>query len=309
MSRIFLSYRRDDSAGFAGRLSDALEVRFGAGTVFRDVDDIKPGEDFVKAIQAHLRNVGVVLVMIGPRWLANVGGPNRLDDPDDFVRQEIEAALASDKPVIPLLVGGALMPGEASLPESISGLARKQAVMLSDGNWRGDLDKLVVSLRDVLPDTNSGKSGRRKLSLGLAGSGAGLILLALGILNWRRPAPSEPAPKSAIDISGRWTAHVKYDWGDEYDEVFEFKPLAGRLHGSASYLKGRLSIEEAKLEGEWLSFITRSQEMLGSENPYKVVTHRYTGRVKDDVIQFTLESAGGYSIHPPLEFNARRVRQ
>jgi len=308
MSRIFLSYRRDDSAGFAGRLSDALEAHFGAGTVFRDVDDIKPGEDFVKAIQAHLGNVGVVLVIIGPRWLANAGGHNRLDDPDDFVRQEIEAALASDKPVIPLLVGGAVMPGEASLPESISGLARKQAVMLSDGNWRGDLEKLLASLHAVLPDTNSFKSGRRKLILGLAGSGAGLILLGLGIWNWRRADPPETAPKANIDISGRWTAHVKYDWGDEYDEVFEFKHLAGGLHGSASYLKGRLSIEEAKLEGEWLSFVTRSQEMLGSDDPYKVVTHRYTGRVKDDVIQFTLESTGGYSIHPPLEFNARRVR-
>lgn len=309
MSKIFLSYRRDDSAGFAGRLSDALEAAFGHGTVFRDVDDIKPGEDFVKAIQTHLQNVGVVLVMIGPRWLMEAGGRKRLDEPDDFVRKEIEAALASGKPLIPILVGNSVMPGEASLPQSISGLVRKQALVLSDGNWRGDVEKLVASLRPLLPDTNGFNPGRRKLILGLAGGGTGLILLGLGIWNWRRPKQNEPAPKPGIDIAGRWSARVKYGWGDEHDEVFEFRNLGGRLHGSATYLTGRLIIEQAKLEGEWLSFITRSEEMLGSDNPWKTVTHRYTGRVTGDEIQFTLENTGGYSIYPPLEFSARRVRQ
>ena len=102
MARIFLSYRRDDSAGFAGRLADALEAEFGVGSVFRDVDDIQPGEDFAQAIQFQLRESGAVLVMIGPFWL---NGRRRLDDPGDFVRQEIETALESKKPLIPLLVG------------------------------------------------------------------------------------------------------------------------------------------------------------------------------------------------------------
>ena len=75
MARIFLSYRRDDSAGFAGRLADAMEAEFGAGSVFRDVDDIRPGEDFIHAIETHLQQVGVVLVMIGPRWLDAGAGP------------------------------------------------------------------------------------------------------------------------------------------------------------------------------------------------------------------------------------------
>ena len=116
MAHIFLSYRRDDSAGFAGRLADALETEFGAGSVFRDVDDIRPGEDFIQAIEFHLREVGAVLVMIGPHWLVTgAEGQRRLDDPRDFVRQEIQAALASGKPLIPLLVGGASMPSEANL--------------------------------------------------------------------------------------------------------------------------------------------------------------------------------------------------
>jgi hypothetical protein len=303
MPRIFLSYRRDDSAGFAGRLADALEAEFGAGSVFRDVDDIRPGEDFVTAIQSRLREAAAVLVMIGPRWIGQAGENSRLHEPGDFVRQEIEAALASGKPVFPLLVGGAAMPNEDKLPASISGLARKQAVSLLDGNWHHDVQKLIASLRPLLPVDIQVHAGRRKLILGLAG-GAGLILLGFGLRQWRKPPPV--AETKSIDISGRWTARVKYGWGDEYDEIFEFKNLNNRLHGSATYLTGRLVIEQAKLEGEWLSFQTRSQEMLGSDNPWKEVIHRYTGRVTTNEIQFTLENTGGYSVYAPQEFTARR---
>ncbi|MBP8902672.1 MAG: hypothetical protein KBG41_08640, partial [Thiobacillaceae bacterium] len=109
------------------------------------------------------------------------------------------------------------------------------------------------------------------------------------------------------DVVGRWTARVKYDWGDQHDEVFEFKYLGTSLHGTASYLTGPLTIERASLEGEWLRFVTRSQEMLGSDQPWKEVTHHYTGRVTAEGIHFTLESGGGYTLHPPVEFMARRA--
>lgn len=312
MSGLFLSYRRDDDAGFAGRLADALEEQFGVGSVFRDVDDIRPGEDFVQAIESHLRGVDAVLVMIGPRWLAaGAGGQRRLDDSGDFVRQEIQAALASGKPVIPLLVGGATMPGGADLPSAIAGLARRQAVVLSDGSWRDDVERLVVSLRPLLPD-RGGAPGKRRWILGLAGAVVGLVAMAWGIQVWRMPPPGEPTKPSppsvqTVDITGRWTARVKYDWGDQYDEVFEFKYLGDTLHGTATYLTGRLTIEQAKLQGDWISFITRSQEMLGSDGPRKEVTHRYTGQVTPAAIRFTLESGGGYSIHPPVEFTAQRA--
>lgn len=313
MARIFLSYRRDDSAGFAGRLADALEAEFGAGSVFRDVDDIRPGEDFIQAIESHLREVGAVLVMIGPHWLAaGAGGQRRLDGSDDFVRQEIQAALASGKPLIPLLVGAATMPPEADLPDAIAGLARRQAVVLSDSSWRGDVERLVVSLRPLLPDSG-GAPVKRRWMLGLAGAVVGLGAMAWAIQAWRLPPPVEsikPSPPSVqtVDITGHWTARVKYDWGDQYDEVFEFKYLGDTLHGTATYQTGRLNIEQAKLKGDWLSFVTRSQEMLDSDTPWKEVTHRYTGQVTTESIRFTLESGGGYSIHPPVEFTAQRVR-
>ena len=81
----------------------------------------------------------------------------------------------------------------------------------------------------------------------------------------------------------------------------------GEINRDWVYLTGRLTIEQTKLEGDWLSFVTRSQEMLGDDRPWKEVTHRYTGQVTANGIRFTLESGGGYTIHPPVEFTARRV--
>ena len=111
---IFLSYRREDSAGHAGRLYENLTKRFGIGSVFRDIDTLPAGGDFVEMIGAAVRNSDVALVIIGPRWLTARGptGERRLDDPDDFVRNEVEAALSRAHWIIPVLVGGARMPTE-----------------------------------------------------------------------------------------------------------------------------------------------------------------------------------------------------
>lgn len=315
MSRLFLSYRRDDSAGFAGRLADALEAEFGAGSVFRDVDDIQPGEDFVQAIQSHLHEVGAVLVMIGPGWLkVGADGLRRLDDPEDFVRREIQAALGSDKPLIPLLVGGVTMPTADKLPPSLAALARRQAVALSDVSWRGDVAQLIASLRVLLPAVSGDRIKQRRRRLILGGTATAVVLLGLYAALRFIPGtsgpgiPAQPAVKQpAADVSGRWMARVKYDWGDQHDEVFEFKYLDKALHGTATYLTRPLTIEQAKVEGEWLSFVTHSQQMLGSDSPWKEVTHRYTGQITPDGIRFTLEDSGGYTTHVPVEFVSRRA--
>ena len=312
MSGVFLSYRREDSAGFAGRLADGLEAEFGAGAVFRDVDDIRPGEDFQTAIDNHLRTVDAVLVMIGPRWLdARSQAGRRLDDAADLVRVEVATALASGKPVIPVLVSGAAMPGEGDLPAQLAGLARRQAVVLSDDGWQGDVAHLVASLRPLLStNVNAGAKSRRRLLAGAVAI-AGVAVTVFLFQSWRLP-PSKVDTSALLqgrqaDIAGRWTATVKYDWGDVHDEVFEFKYLGQTIHGTASYLTGQLTIEQASLDGEWLRFSTRSHEMLGNDSPRKEVVHRYTGRITADGMLFTLESGGGYSIHPPVEFVARRA--
>lgn len=309
-SAFFLSYRRDDSAGFAGRLADALEHAFGPGSVFRDVDDIRPGEDFIHTIESQLRDVGAVLVMIGPHWLAaGADGRRRLAAEDDFVHLEIRLALAAGKPLIPLLVGGARMPAEADLPPALAGLARHQAVVLSDAHWRSDVERLVASLRTLLPNARTGQRlshTRRWVLAAVVAAGLMGVLAVFRFLPDPFPTPPVPvAARPAADIAGRWTARVKYDWGDEHTEVFQFKYLADALHGTASYLNGRLTIEHATLKGDWLRFTTRSQEGL-NDAPWKEVRHHYIGKITPAGIAFTLETTGGYSIHPPVEFIARR---
>jgi hypothetical protein len=154
--RIFLSYRREDSSAWAGRLNDGLGAQFGARNIFQDVVAIGPGEDFTAAIDRALGDADVTLVVIGPSWLTAAGpdGVRRLDEPDDFVRAELSAALARDVRVIPVLVGGAAMPGAADLPAGLEGLALRQAVSLRDSTWRQDVDGLVGALRGEQPGTS-----------------------------------------------------------------------------------------------------------------------------------------------------------
>lgn len=304
MARFFLSYRRDDSAGFAGRLADALEAQFGAGSVFRDVDDIAPGEDFVNALDRQMHDVDAVLVMIGPRWLDAVGSA-RLNDANDFVHREIESALASGKLVLPLLVGGAQMPAQASLPESLQPLARKQAVTLSDADWKRDVEELGHTLAKLDPAARP--MSERRFGLILAGVALVILLgIASGLyLAYRGQGPSA---SDVAAVSGRWVATVKYEWGDTHQESFEFQRLGKELTGTASYLGRTVPIEQVEFDGTHLSFTIRSQEMLGSDAPWKEVVHRYTGELAAGGIRFTLVSSGGYTMHRPLNFVAQRVQ-
>lgn len=145
---IFLSYRRDDSAGHAGRLQETLGKRFGSESVFRDLDAIPMGSDFVVMIDAAIRRAEVVLVVMGPRWatIGDEAGRRRLDNPNDFVRREVEAALAQDGWIIPVLVGGARMPPDEVLPAALKPLARRNAVELTDLRWSRDVHELIVML-------------------------------------------------------------------------------------------------------------------------------------------------------------------
>ena len=128
--RVFISYRRQESSGLAGRLYDRLAARFGDDQVFMDVDTIALGVDFAEVITQAVSTCEVLLAVIGPRWLTatDEDGRRRLDDPDDLVRLEIAAALERDIRVIPILVEGAVMPRRQQLPEALAGLARRNAL-------------------------------------------------------------------------------------------------------------------------------------------------------------------------------------
>jgi hypothetical protein len=152
MARIFVSYRREDAAGFAGRLKDELKRRFGDVEVFRDVDDIASGEDFVERLDRALRDCRVLIAVIGQNWLAkkNAQGIARLHDADDFVRREISSALLGDVLVIPVLVNGARMPDEVDLPDDLKALARRQAHELADSRWDYDIGRLGDRIEETL---------------------------------------------------------------------------------------------------------------------------------------------------------------
>ncbi|HSC05350.1 MAG TPA: toll/interleukin-1 receptor domain-containing protein, partial [Steroidobacteraceae bacterium] len=152
MAGIFISYRRDDASGHAGRLFDRLAARFGRDRVFMDVTDIAPGEDFAHAIETSVGSAELLLAVIGPQWIGAVNdrGLRRIDESTDFVHQEIAAGFHHKLRVIPVLVRGARMPREDELPESLKSLARRQAVELTDARWESDVALFEQALAERL---------------------------------------------------------------------------------------------------------------------------------------------------------------
>lgn len=149
---VFLSYRRSDASGHAGRISDDLERHFNRALVFRDVESIKVGSDFVAALEKAIAAAQVAIVLIGGNWLQAeaAGGGRRLDDPEDHVRREVEMALQdADLTVVPVLVEGARMPDDHELPESLRKLARLQAIELSEDRWDFDVTRLARVLEQA----------------------------------------------------------------------------------------------------------------------------------------------------------------
>jgi hypothetical protein len=152
--RIFISYRREETAYPAGWLFDRLAKRFGGGQVFKDVDSIQLGDDFVEVITRAVGSCDVLLALIGPQWLtiADEQGRRRLDHPEDFVRLEIEAALTRRVRVVPILVDGARMPRAEELPGSLALLVRRQALELSPARFDFDLGRLLRVLDRTLAE-------------------------------------------------------------------------------------------------------------------------------------------------------------
>jgi uncharacterized protein YecT (DUF1311 family) len=145
---VFISYRREDSGGFAGRIYDRLTTSLGQDNVFFDVDSIAPGVDFIDTLNDRLGRCDALVAVIGKSWLSNVEPDKRrrLDDPTDYVRLEIEAALHRSIRVIPVLVDGAALPKTGDLPETLAKLTRRQAIEISLTRFESDVERLVEAL-------------------------------------------------------------------------------------------------------------------------------------------------------------------
>jgi HEPN domain-containing protein len=169
MSKIFMSYRRQDSADVTGRLHDRLETHFGQGAVFIDIDAIPLGLDFRKHLGDAVNQCDVLLAVIGDHWLdaryenGHNKGQRRLDDPHDFVRIEIESALARGIPVVPLLVGRNAMPAVADLPDGLKELAYRNAAEVRSGpDFRGQVDRLIRGLEQLVAKKRELREGVQK---------------------------------------------------------------------------------------------------------------------------------------------------
>ena len=151
---VFLSYRREETRHIAGRLADRLTERLGSTQVFMDVDTIEPGADFAAAIARAVASCDVLIALIGPTWstILDRRGRRRIDDPDDFVVLEIQAALERDIHIIPVLVDGADMPERYDLPEGLQQLTRRNAVRLDHETFRSDIGTLLDAVERMLPN-------------------------------------------------------------------------------------------------------------------------------------------------------------
>jgi hypothetical protein len=189
--QVYLSYRRNDVGGYAGRLADALRQRLGAKSIFQDVTAIPLGQAFTAVIDRALDESDVVLAVIGPGWLtaSTPEGRPRLLEPDDFVRLEVARALQREVRVVPVLVGGARLPTAAALPEDLQGLVERQGIVLRDESWYQDVESLARSLRGepAVPPGHGRWWPRRRVLIAAAagllvsaGVGAALLLLPSG---------------------------------------------------------------------------------------------------------------------------------
>ena len=148
---LFISYRRQDAAFPAGWLYEQLAGHFGHPRVFKDVDSIQPGEDFLEVITEMVTSSDAVLVVIGPSWLVNMDrrSGRRIDATDDVVRIEIEIALRHGITIIPVLVLGAAMPKPSDLPPSIAALGRRNAIEITPNHFARDVRRLIGRLEQI----------------------------------------------------------------------------------------------------------------------------------------------------------------
>lgn len=218
MSKIFISYRRDDSHDSTGRIFDRLKSQFGLEQLVRDVDSIPTGVDFREYLAAEVNKCQVLVAVIGRHWqdIKDASGKRRLDDPRDMVRIEIETALQRNIPIIPVIVGGAAFPDEKNLPPSIKGIVHRNGVFVRpDPDFHPDVDRLIQSLEAVLrtggaPASKGAPRARRGIVWILAGATVFFAVLllcgGLGVLAiMGKLWPSAGPPATAIQAEEKAT--------------------------------------------------------------------------------------------------------
>jgi TIR domain len=287
---IFVNYRRDDDAGHTGRLYDLLKGPFKRDRIFMDVDGIEPSLDFRKKMVEQVEKCRVFLVVIGSRWLdiQDATGARRLDSQDDFVRLEIELALKRKKFVIPILVGGAIMPLGADLPESIRALSELQAIHLTHDRFESDAERLIKTIKKVLRPSLSRMPIIGFLGLLMASLliGVGLLLFRSSNFNYVFDGPDLAYYYFAIDIDDSADLQKSYQLRvvnkssvPFYKAVSWFSPAAAKGNPNAPdrlyYSLGLQYFSDILYEGSYIiggtlplgSFIVQSQGTYNGSSP------------------------------------------
>jgi hypothetical protein len=288
---IFINYRRGDSPGTAGRLRDRLADAFGPDSLFMDVDNIPVGVDFVGHLSVQLAVCDVFLAIVGPNWLNATGetGCRRIDNPDDFVRIEIAAALARNIRVIPVTIDGARLPKADELPDPLKPLVHRQAVEVRNAQFNRDVEALIERLHSALGSDRVGPNRQRapvrfqwsgtrgRITLAFAGAlllACWLGLYQMGVSVW--------VPGGVGKFDGNLSGVGKFDgnWLVRRLGCAGRPELNFQLHLESGNISGRFDPEElSDLPG-------RRPPIIGSISAYGEINFNHhqvgeTGRIAD----------------------------
>jgi hypothetical protein len=313
-AQLFISYRRDDSAGYARALHEALAQAYGHERVFIDVDDIAAGQRFADVIASALDSSAVLLVLIGPRWVGpSDSAPARIHNPQDFVRREVETGLAQGLHLVPVLLDGTPLPGPTELPASLHALLERNAMALGSQGFQAGLAQLMTALQPHLgparaapgAPTPAPLAGRppsalarmRPLLLGAAALG----LSTAGTVAWwwysRGPR--------AADFVGDWTAEVTYPWPNAvYTERLQLRLEGDTWAGSASFLRVPRVVSQVQLDAQGLRFSTRSTSTDG-QRQWEEQHHYRLQRRPDGGLLGEMRTDSDGAVRYTLSFTAR----
>jgi len=264
-NKIFVSYRRQDASGEAGRLVDHLQEIYGEESVFLDVETLEAGLDFVQAIDKALNSCKVFIAMIGPHWvnIKDAEGESRIFHDEDFIRIEIAAALKRNIRVIPVLVNGAVMPTPDQLPDDLQALTRRHAQELSSSRWKYDCDQLVSVLEKIIepphkptpvspkprPIPAKQKSWFAKNYIWVLGGFVGLIIIILLSIPAEEDFPDDPyQPPEEESYEATTTPTIK-----DLQQMREDNPEGSEIYDNLSLNNSEISSTDIEdISGYWL---------------------------------------------------------
>ena len=261
MANVFISYRREDAAGHAGRLCDRLTARFGHARVFMDLQDIAPGQDFAQSIDDTIAACQCVVVVIGPRWLENL--QQRAPGGEDFVQHEIAAALRRSVTIIPVLVGGARMPSAGQLPAELAALGHRNALEVRDERFDEDAARLADAVGAHVPSGATSAGPLQSLRARIIAATLVVAVLAGAVAAWRgfsistAPADNATVPESTVAaFDGDWIAEMQKEGQPPFRIRLTFVTAGDTITGMVRYPTGEGPILEPRLTGDVLTFQT-----------------------------------------------------